>query len=148
MHLPRPEPSYPIQHTSVQPCRGSWVKMCREIYFCTFVLRHPLDSLLFWLTFQLQNWGMQPQSCTQSGEDILPIFSPRVWADPQQKKGLVPSSVCCLHKQLFGKRFYIFHSRTTLIWVNLQVLRGAEKQDNFKKEIQEWKKKTKNPPVR
>lgn len=145
MHLPRPEPSYPIQHTSIQPCKGKLRKDVQGDLFLYLHFKAPLWLPPFWLTFQLQNSGMQPESCTQSGEDVLPTLSPKVWAQPQQKKGLVPSSVCCLHKQLFGKRFYIFHSRTTLSWINLQVLRSSEKQMISKRKSRSEEGKPKIP---
>lgn len=44
MHLTRSEPSYPIKHTLIQPCkRKSRKDVQGEIYFCIFILRHPLD---------------------------------------------------------------------------------------------------------
>lgn len=44
MHLTRSEPSYPIKHMLIQPCKRKPRKdVQREIYFCIFILRHPLD---------------------------------------------------------------------------------------------------------
>lgn len=45
MHLTRSEPSYCIKQALIQPCRGKSRRDVQpEIYFCIFILHHPLDS--------------------------------------------------------------------------------------------------------
>lgn len=75
MHLTRSEPSYPIKHAPVQPCNGKPRKdVQRELYFCVFILRHPLDFSLL-THFPAPVLRDAAESCIWLGERTAPRYS-------------------------------------------------------------------------
>lgn len=105
MHLPRPEPSHPIQHTSMQPCKGKLRKDVQRELFLYFHFKAPPWLPPFWLTFQLQNWGMQPQSCTRQERMFCQYFHPKFEHSHSRRRDLCHdlSGVCT--SSYLGKDF-------------------------------------------
>lgn len=126
--------------------RGSWEKMCRESYFCAFILRHPLDSLL-----SDSHSSSRTEECSHKaapGRRGCPanIFTQSL--STATAGGGICAIICLVFAQakafLLGKDLTFSIHMFTSIWFNFQGLRGSEKQMISKRKSRTEKGKQKS----